>query len=92
MKVAFSRIAQTELFDILIRIFHENPFAARKMRKEFLRKLSLLAFQPGLGTRGEDFETRETFVKGRYRIVYRVEDEVLWIARIIHPARLWPPG
>ncbi len=90
MKVAFSRAAQTELFDILFRILQENPFAARKMRKEFFRKFSLLAFQPGLGTRGEDVETREIFVKGNYRIVYRVDDGVLWIARIIHTARRWP--
>lgn len=61
------------------------------MAKEFERTFRLLALQPGMGTLGEVELTRETFVKGVYRVVYLVGNSVLKVLRIIHTARRWPP-
>lgn len=92
MKAALSQSAQRELSDILLHIREKDPIAARKLRKEFSRSFSLIAFQPGIGTLGVGGETRETFVRGNYRIVYRVEDDFLSVVRVIHTARQWPPS
>ncbi|WP_416758047.1 type II toxin-antitoxin system RelE/ParE family toxin [Roseateles sp. So40a] len=90
MTVAFSQAARTDLSNILRRIHADKPLAALRMREEFFKKFSLLEFQPGIGTLGEDGETRELCVKGSYRIVYRNEGAVLWIVRVDHTARQRP--
>ena len=90
MTVALSKSALSDLTDILRRIHADKPLAALKMREEFSAKFLLLASQPGIGTPGEDGETRELVVRKSYRIVYRMKGDVLWIARIVHTAMRWP--
>ncbi|OWQ49279.1 hypothetical protein CDL60_00580 [Roseateles noduli] len=87
-----TRKAQRELTKILQHIHSDKPLAAEKMAAEFERTFRLLALQPYMGTIGAVERTRETFVKGVYRVVYQVGSSVLNVLRVIHTARRWPPG
>ncbi|WP_431263402.1 type II toxin-antitoxin system RelE/ParE family toxin [Roseateles chitinivorans] len=90
MNVELTREAHQDLTNILARIEADNPPAARKMAKEFVRKFMMLGCQPCLGTRTKSGNLRVLPVRRSYRLHYEVIDPTLWIRRIIHTSRRWP--
>ena len=47
--------------------------------------------QPKLGRQGSIIGTRELIPHERYRLVYEIEEETVWILALVHTARQWPP-
>ena len=90
MNAVLTQEARQDLFEILSRIKAENPFAAQKMAKEFLRKFRLLALQPGIGSRTQFKNTRNLPIRRRYRVLYESPPPRLVIQRVLHTARHWP--
>ncbi|MBB3292042.1 type II toxin-antitoxin system RelE/ParE family toxin [Mitsuaria sp. TWR114] len=90
MSAAITHAAHRDLVEILSRIGSDNPFAARKMAKEFFRKFRLLALQPGIGSRTRFKDTRVLAVRRNYRVLYASPPPRLIIQRVIHAARNWP--
>ena len=89
MSAAITHAAYRDLVEILSRIGSDNPFAARKMAKEFFRKFRLLALQPGIGSRTRFKDTRVLAVRRNYRVLYASPPRLI-IQRVIHAARHWP--
>jgi len=90
LNVSLTPEAHRDLNDILDRLEAKDPFAARKLAKEFFRKFMLLGVQPGLGTRTRSGNLRVLPVRRSYRLHYEIVDPVLWIRRIVHTSRHWP--
>lgn len=69
-----------------------DPAAAVRMDRLFSETVAALADFPMLGHVGEVAGTRELTPHRRYRIVYEVVGDTVWILVLIHTARLWPPA
>ncbi len=50
-----------------------------------------LAEHPKLGKPGKIPGTRELIPHERYRLVYEIDGETLWLLALVHTARQWPP-
>jgi toxin ParE1/3/4 len=75
-------------FDYLM---ERNPEAARRVCRDILYQIEMLAKQPFFGRAGRVPGTRELVVTSTPFIVpYRVHQERLEIIRVFHSARQWP--
>ncbi|MEL6061616.1 MULTISPECIES: type II toxin-antitoxin system RelE/ParE family toxin [unclassified Methylobacterium] len=69
----------------------DNPAAAIALDRRFTEKAARLVDHPALGRRGRVAGTREMIVHRRYIIVYKVDDSVVRILRVLHAALQGPP-
>jgi addiction module RelE/StbE family toxin len=60
------------------------------MDELFADSVAMLADFPLMGRVGIIPGTRELILHESYRVVYEVEEEVVWIMALVHAARLWP--
>ncbi|STZ77326.1 type II toxin-antitoxin system RelE/ParE family toxin [Bergeriella denitrificans] len=84
MNILWSNEAEEGLITILA---HVADFAgvasAEKYLNEFERLIQLAAANPHMGKAGLIPNTRELFpIRGKYRIVYEIQDDVLWIVAL----------
>ncbi len=68
-----------------------DPAAAVRIDRLFSDAVAPLADFPLLGHPGEIPGTRELTPHRRYRLVYEVAGETIWILALVHTARQWPP-
>jgi toxin ParE1/3/4 len=69
-----------------------NPTAASGVLARIFESIARLRDFPALGRPGRVPGTREVVASGTpYFIIYRVEDQIVRIDRILHGAREWPP-
>ena len=91
MKIAWMRPAVRDLRALRAYIEERNPRTAEDVALKILDGVDLLATFPASGRPGSKPYTREWIVPNTpYFIVYRVQDEVVEILRVIHGARRWP--
>ena len=85
-----SSIAEGDVASIADYIAADNLDAAVRMIDRFTEAFELLAAQPSLGEvcRGRLQHVRR-FSVGNYLIVYRMSDDEIVIARVLHGARDW---
>jgi len=70
---------------------HSGPEAAREVALRFYEAVGRLARFPHLGRLGRKRGTRELVFRGLpFLAIYRVREEVIEIARILHGAQQWP--
>ncbi len=70
---------------------HHGPEAARKLALHVYAAVGSLLQFPHLGRLGRKPGTRELVFSGLpFLAVYRIRDEVIEIARILHGAQKWP--
>ena len=92
MKLRWTQRAKHDLVDIGRHIARDKPGAARRWVQNLRRRAQQVVEQPMVGRRVPELmreDVRELLVQ-RYRIVYLVEDEVLWILTIFEGHRLLP--
>lgn len=91
MKLVWTDSAKRDLGEIVTYIWFDSPAAARRGRERIEKTPRYLGLQPFMGRLGQLTDTREAFAPPRYRIVYRVSDQTVFILRIVHTSRQWPP-
>ncbi len=92
MLVRWSPTATLDLFLIIEYIRKENSLAAQSVAKTIHESVQLLVSFPHLGRAGRVYGTRELPVPSLpFLVVYRVTQEAIEVAGIIHGAQRWPP-
>ena len=91
MRIVWSPRALRHLRAIYDHIREGNPPAAARVHGEIRGRVEGLARHPKSGRPGRIDGTRELVVTGLpYIVVYRVRDETLEVAAVLHTARNWP--
>ena len=91
MRVVWTLSAVQDRADIVDFIANDNPLAAIRMDELFSAAVGRLAEHPLLGRAGQIPGTRELIPHERYRLVYEVRADTVWILTLVLTARLWPP-
>lgn len=91
MKVIWTPEAEQDRIDIWDYIAADNLQAAASMDELFSDAVAKLAEYPMLGKQGKISATRELVPHENYRLVYEVNQEIVWILALVHVARMWPP-
>lgn len=70
---------------------HSGPEAARKLALHVYEAVGSLLRFPQLGRPGRKLGTREFVLHGLpFLAIYRIREDVIEIARILHGAQQWP--
>ncbi|KKB13697.1 translation repressor RelE [Devosia geojensis] len=91
MRLIWATPALTDRRKIYSRIGADNPKAALDLDELFERRSWQLSEHPMLGRVGRMAETRELVVHPNYLLIYEIDDETVWILRVLHAAMKWPP-
>jgi len=91
MTVRWSPEAAADLAAIVEYIRKENPAAAERVARKIYEGVAALASFPKQGRPGRTKGTHElVFSPLPYVVVYRVKDDAVEIARVLHGAQRWP--
>lgn len=90
MRVIWTPEALQDRADVWDYIAADNPRAAVRMDELFSDAAARLTDHPKLGRPGKIQGTRELVPHERYRLVYEVSGESVWMLALVHPARQWP--
>lgn len=85
--ITLSNIATLELESIRDYIAADNPQAADRVLDRIWDALESIATLPGSGRLHPDFTGLRYFPAGKYVIYYRLQNEIIWVQRILHGAR-----
>lgn len=92
MQVVWAKAAKRDFDAIWEYIESRNPGAAARVGDEILNAVERLVHHPRIGRPGRAQGTREMVIAGRpYIVVYSVQDMEVFVLRVIHGARRWPP-
>jgi toxin ParE1/3/4 len=92
MQVRWSTAATQDLFQIIEYIRRENAPAAQRVANAIYENISSLSSFPQRGRVGRLEGTRELPVPSLpFLVVYRVTQDAVEIAGVIHGAQRWPP-
>lgn len=91
MRVIWTPEALQDRVDIFDYIAADNPDAAVWMDELFSDAATRLAEHPKLGKPGKISGTREFIPHQSYRLVYEIDQKLVWILALVHTARQWPP-
>ena len=91
MQIRLTPSATHDLDAIEAYIAEDNPKAAVRTVLRVLEAIEGLAEFPNVGRPGRVPGTRELVVSGTpFIAVYKVEANILWVARVLHGAQRWP--
>ena len=90
MKVIWTLEAEQDRFDVWNCIATDNPNAAVRMDELFSDAANRLGVHPNLGKPGKISGTRELIPHENYRLVYEIENKIVWILALVHTSRQWP--
>jgi addiction module RelE/StbE family toxin len=68
-----------------------SPQAAIRLDTLFSQKAADLSCHPAIGRVGRVLGTRELVAHRNYILVYELTDNDIYILRLLHAARQWPP-
>jgi toxin ParE1/3/4 len=92
MQVRWSTAASQDLFHIIEYIRRENAPAAQRVANIIYESVGSLSSFPFRGRLGRVEGTRELPVPSLpFLVIYRVTQEAVEIAGVIHGAQRWPP-
>lgn len=84
--ISVSEIAESDIISIFEYISKDNISAGKKLVKLFYRKFEHLAMFPYSGYKNNLYKKKEVMflkVAKHYKIVYKVENDIVYIYRII---------
>ena len=90
MRVVWTREALQDRVDIWDYTADNTP-AAAGLDELFSDAAARLVRYPLLGQMGKIAGTRELIAHERYRLVYEIDGETVWVLALVHTARRWPP-
>ncbi len=92
MKVRWTTRAEDDLTAQCDHIAEENPALASRIGAEVIARVGGLADHPYRGRSGRVDGTRELPLPGLpWLAIYAIEDEAVFILRLLHGAQDWPP-
>jgi addiction module RelE/StbE family toxin len=92
MKIHWSPEAVSDFTAIIQYIRQDNPSAALGVAQNIYKSIARLSTFSNLGRSGRVDETRELpLPRLPFIVVYRVKENVVEIARLLHGAQRWPP-
>jgi toxin ParE1/3/4 len=92
MQLRWSPAAAEDLFRIIEYIRHENPVAAQRVAQTIYESAGSLKSFPNKGRGGRVEGTRELPLPPLpFVVVYRIREDIVEIANVIHGAQKWPP-
>jgi toxin ParE1/3/4 len=92
MQIRWSAAASQDLFRIIEYIRRENAPAAQRVAKTICENIGSLSSFPHRGRLGRVEGTRELPVPSLpFLVIYRVTQDAVEIAGVIHGAQRWPP-
>lgn len=91
MRVIWTPDAERDRAAIVEYLAARDAAAAIRIDRLFSEAAARLADFPMIGHVGEIAGTRELTPHRRYRLVYEIVDDTVWILVLIHTARRWPP-
>jgi toxin ParE1/3/4 len=90
-EVRLLRVAEEDLTDIIVYIAADRPTVAAKLANRFNQKLSVLSDNPRIGSIPKEDSLAQLgyryLVIENYLIFYVIEDQTIYVHRIIHGAR-----
>ena len=93
MKTRLTRLAEQDLRHVEEYVRTKDSLASTRLVLRILETIEGLSAFPNLGRPGRVPGTRELVMSGTpYIAVYRVRENVIWVLRVLHAARRWPPG
>ena len=91
MKIRWAPEAAEDLSHIVHYIREDNASAALRVAKSIRESIATLKTFPRLGRPGRMEGTRELVLPPLpFIVIYRIKDEIVEIARILHGAQRWP--
>ena len=92
MNIIWSPLSINRATEIAEHIAQDNPTAARKWINTIFHKVEILGTAPRIGRIVPEIErdTIREIIHGNYRIIYRIELEVVSILTIRHGKQLLP--
>ena len=91
MEIRWSLEAADDLANVIQHIRKDNPTAALRVARMIYQGISQLKRFPNLGRVGRTSGTRELlFPPLPFIAVYRVRENAIEIARVLHGAQRWP--
>lgn len=71
-------------------IARDAPITARRFAQKLISRVDILTSHPHLGSLlpEDDTQTYRELLHGNYRLIYRVEDQRVFIVAVHHAARL----
>lgn len=91
MKIKLANLAAQDLKAVKDYISQDKPKAANDIIKRVFEAIEHLAVFPTIGRPGRVPHTRELVISGTPLIVvYQIQQDSIFIVRIIHGARKWP--
>jgi len=91
VKVKWTPEALQDRIDIWDYFAADNPPDAARMDELFSVAAASLAVHPELGKPGHIAGTRELIPHDNYRLVYEIDQDVVWVLVLVHISRQWPP-
>ena len=73
-------------------IAERDPWAAIDVGDAVHAAVTRLIAHPALGRPGRVLSTRELVIGTPYVVMYRIEQSVVLVLRILHGAQRWPPA
>lgn len=90
MRLVWTHEALTDREAIHDYIYPLNQTAANALDKRFLALALALISTPKMGRPGKRKGTREFTVNHSYRLIYRIEGDIIYVLNVVHNARNWP--
>ncbi len=89
-EIVWTRKALCDLKDVFDYIEKDSPYYATLTTEELLSKVQLLKLSPLLGKMVPEFDNRDLreLLNKKYRIIYKLENNTIYIVRIYHSSRL----
>lgn len=92
MKVRLTATAERDIEEIVAHIQQDDAAAAERVRRATVRAAAGLGAFPLLGRQGRVVDTRERpLSRYAYTLVYRIYGDGVFVLRVIHQRRQWPP-
>lgn len=92
MQIKWTNSAVEDLEEIEAFISKDNAIAATEQILEILEQVEqLLPTYPKIGRDGRADDTRELVIAGtKYIAIYQIDENFIYILRVIHGAQKWP--
>jgi addiction module RelE/StbE family toxin len=93
MQIRWSPAAADDFSHIIEYIRQENPSAAQRIAKTIYESAASLRVFPYKGRTGRVEGTRELpLPRLPFIVIYRIVEDTVEIANVVHGAQKWPPG